>query len=910
MTDTTGNSQEITGSQSASIRKSAEYSTAMLECFDGYLYICSDDFHIQFNSSRCKLFAGGDKTGELCYESIYKMKKPCPWCKYIDVLSGETSLTEIVNPVDRKWYRLVQSRIIHSDNAISIINCASDIDLYMKSNNENGTHGAATRVSIDLMADAVVIFDLNSKIIDINEKAAALSGLSVNELRGRNIIELFSENELDSKPPRFDLLRQGNIVRNERNILCKDGKSRVIESSSVMMPDGYFQSIIRDVTERKKVEESLLYSEEKIENVFKISPDAITVSRLNDGVFIDVNNGFLNMAGYRDSEVLGRTAFIVDFAVWVDLCDRERLVTLLEEKGGLTEFEAALRRKDGSVFYGMISARIIDFKDERCLITIIRDMTEKKRQEDILRQSEKKYREMANTIPLGIFEADLTGRITFANLKAFEWFGYTQSDFDNGLNIRDTVVPEQRMDAIENVKSILMGRKPCPNEYFSIRKDGSKFPTLFMSNAISDSNGKVIGLRGSILDMTERKKIEDALQNTQKLESVGVLAGGIAHDFNNLLAGIFSYLDLGYEFLNQKEIDSAKDCVEKAMSVFERAKSLTQQLLTFSKGGTPIKKTISLENVLKEMVQFSLSGSCVMPEYKIQENLWYCDADIHQIEQVVDNIVINARQAMPDGGKITVSAGNVEHNKVTPDILPEGRYILISFTDTGCGIPEEIIPRIFDPFFTTKKQGSGLGLATTYSIVKKHGGYIFAESESGKGTVFSIYLPAVTATVIKEIVCEETGAIVDGFRILVMDDEAFIRDICRIAMKELNCNIIAVSNAGEAMNSFLGARIAGLPFDLVILDLTIPGGLGGLQVLEQMRNVDPDICAIASSGYSDDPVMSDPQKYGFTAKLAKPYLKSNIQAIVKKYLTAKKNPDRKKVLPDMIIKKQSDVSIV
>lgn len=889
MNGITGKNAGNTGSPNELTEKTNEYSSAMLECFDGYLYICTHDFKLEYCNMKCKELTGGDSVGRNCYESIYRMNTPCPWCKYTEVQSGETMITEIVNPTDSRWYRVSQSRVVHSDGTISMINIVGDIDKYVnRDRNSVGVAVKAEKMSIDMMADAIAIFDIRGNLLDLNAQATVLTGYTTDELRGHNITEMFADSELADNPLRFDLIARGDVVRNERNMKCKDGSTICVESRSVIMPDGRFQCIIRDISSRKIVEESLQYSEEKFKKVFRISPDAICISRFEDGVFLDVNNCFLNLTGYAEHEVLGRTAFVVEFSAWMDLCDRERFIELLEKNGEVNCFDTSLRRKNGSVFYGTISARVIDYKKERCLVSIIRDMTEKKKQNDILEQNEKKYRELANSIPLGIFEADLSGKVTFANLTAYEWFGYTQEDFDKGVNIREIVVPEQRKIAVENIRNILIGNKPHPHEYNVLRKNGTVFPSLFMSNPIVDSEGKINGIRGSIVDMTERKNIEIALQNTQKLESVGVLAGGIAHDFNNLLAGIFSYLDLGHEFIVKNDIGNAMECIEKAMSVFERARSLTHQLLTFSKGGMPDKKTISLAANLEEIVQFSLSGSCVKAIYKIDMDMWQCDVDMHQIEQVIDNLVINARQAMPDGGQLTISAGNavVENNAIP--VLENGRYVIVSIEDTGTGIPEEIIPRIFDPFFTTKAQGNGLGLATTYSIIKKHGGNIFVESKAGVGTKFTIYLPAVTVKAEPVAVVEEIETAIEGYKILVMDDESFIRDVCKFAIQEINCQIVTVSNAHEAIKTYIEEKISGTPFDLVILDLTIPGSLGGLQVLELIRNVDPDVCAIASSGYSDDPVMSDPQKYGFAAKLSKPYLKNNIQDIVRRTLSKEK----------------------
>jgi PAS domain S-box-containing protein len=881
VTDNSNGSSDLSKVQTTKVNELGVQYQAIIDAFEGFIYICSHDQRIEFMNRKSIERHGSDIMGEPCYKIIHKLEKTCPWCEKNRVLCGETVRQEIVSPLDGRWYRIVNAPVYYKDGTVSILAIANDIDEYKQTQQLLRESKVCSKMRIDQVADAVMIFDKNERIVEVNAQLCVLMGYTNEELVGQQVLHLLSEDELSRAPLRYDLLKQGQVIRNEQYFKRKNGSLIFIESNSKMMPDGYFQSILRDATERKHAEEALRFSEEKFSKAFKISPDSINLNRLEDGVYLDVNEGFLAITGYTEEEVIGRSSLPGALGIWVNKEDRNKLVSGLKSNGEVIGLEAPFRKKDGTIIYGIMSARIMEIKGVKCLLSITRDITDKKIQDDALRQSEKQYRELANSLPLGIFEANLKGLMTFVNSTALEWFGYSHTQIDLGINVLQTIAPQYRVAGMENMKHILAGNKNKPNEYLAIRKDGSTFSVLIMTNSIVDKDGLVTGFRGIVVDMTEQKQVESALQNTQKLEALGVLAGGIAHDFNNLLAGIFGYLDIAREWLLDGSTAQAGECLEKAGSVFNRAKSLTQQLLTFSKGGAPVKKRISINTVLRDMVQFSLSGSSSKAVFDLSDNLWVCEADVHQMGQVIDNIIINARQAMPLGGEILITARNISENHTIPKPLPQGRYITIAIKDCGIGIPQEIISRIFDPFFTTKQQGSGLGLATTYSIVKKHGGHIFVESIIGKGSTFTIYLPALQNEMIAEAEVSNVIQKISNCTILLMDDEEFMRDIGAIALEELGCNLVTVANAEEAIGCFEKRQSEGKSFDLLILDLTIPGGMGGLQVLQELLQRDPTLKAIASSGYSDDPVMADPLKFGFKSKLAKPYLKTALQEIVR-----------------------------
>ncbi len=394
-----------------------------------------------------------------------------------------------------------------------------------------------------------------------------------------------------------------------------------------------------------------------------------------------------------------------------------------------------------------------------------------------------------------------------------------------------------------------------------------------------DEDGKWLFAEFNI-DITKRKRAEDALVTTQRLESLGILAGGIAHDFNNLLAGIFGNINLATGISENKEV---VEILNQTSKTIERARSLTCQLLTFAKGGNPVKKVGELAPFIEGTVKFALSGSNISCSFKIQENLPLSEFDKNQIGQVLDNLVINAKQAMSENGKIEVIAESITLSGNKHFRNDSGKYIKITIKDNGSGIPKEILPKIFDPFFSTKPGGTGLGLATSYSILKRHGGFIEVASEAGKGSAFSIFLPATegslpgkTEAVDKEDV-EHKG--IGTF--LVMDDQVLVRQTTGKMLETLGYKVILKEDGEAAVKYFESNRknIKGM-----IFDLTIPGGMGGLEAISIIRKLCNEVPVFVSSGYADDPVMAHPEKYGFTASLSKPFKKKELAALLNKHL--------------------------
>lgn len=381
-------------------------------------------------------------------------------------------------------------------------------------------------------------------------------------------------------------------------------------------------------------------------------------------------------------------------------------------------------------------------------------------------------------------------------------------------------------------------------------------------------------------DVTDAAHLEEERLKATKLESLAVLAGGLAHDFNNVLTAVtgnlqFATLDSSLD----AETTEALTAAERACT---RAIGLTKQLLTFSKGGAPVKATALISELIRDCTKFALSGSDIRSEFLIADDLWRADVDIGQLSQVVHNLVINAKQAMPAGGAIRVQCSNVNLSaaQVTAGGLPltPGSYIALSITDEGIGIPPEHLTKIFDPYFTTKAAGNGLGLATSYSIVKAHGGHIAARSTVGQGTCFVIHLPASNKPIPEAAAAETAVGARTGRRVLIMDDEEEVSSVASRLLMRLGYVPEAVSDGNAAVTRYENAQIAGRPFDVVMLDLTVPGGMGGLETLERLRRIDPGVKAIVSSGYSDSSAMADFERHGFQGVIPKPYVLAEFKA--------------------------------
>ncbi|MCB2180867.1 MAG: PAS domain S-box protein [Desulfobulbaceae bacterium] len=488
----------------------------------------------------------------------------------------------------------------------------------------------------------------------------------------------------------------------------------------------------------------------------------------------------------------------------------------------------------------------------------------------------------------GVITTDTEGRIVLVNRVAESLIGRTQREaFGRPLQDVFHIINEKNGQTCPNPLDKIFESGEIvdlSSDTTLISRDGTRRTIADSGSPIRDQDSKIIGAVLVFRDVTDELKKEEELMKARKLESVGVLAGGIAHDFNNILVAILGNLSLAEQYISPDNADLCS-LIQEAEKASLRAKNLTQQLLTFSKGGDPIKQTASLENLIKEPSDFVLSGSNVACNYVIPDTIRMVDVDPGQISQVIQNLIINAKQAMPGGGTIEITCSNIsDEEKNFPHTLNKGKYVLINIKDTGTGIAASILDNIFDPYFTTKQDGSGLGLAVCHSIISKHGGLISVQSAEGQGTTFSIYLPASDAG--KSGTAHKKENLTKGSgTVLLMDDEATIRTVAQRMLTHLGYDVVLASNGEEAIKLYkerLGSENA---IDVSIMDLTIPGGMGGQDAVREILDVDPDAKVIVSSGYSNDPVMASFAEYGFKAAVAKPFNLTELGKTIKSVLS-------------------------
>ncbi len=505
------------------------------------------------------------------------------------------------------------------------------------------------------------------------------------------------------------------------------------------------------------------------------------------------------------------------------------------------------------------------------VVVLTEDVTKKRRSmaiEEELRIATLRYQTLVKNLPVAAYTTNSHGYVASANPAMVRMFQAESVEDIYGTPVwKRYKNPEDRAFFLEQMQK----RGKVDNyEMELVRGDGTPFWASVSANATLDHAGQIQTIDGIIRDISSTKALEIEMRKAQKLESIGVLAGGLAHDFNNIMTAVMGNISLARVYASGDHRVQGK--LEKAEKASLRVSELTGQLLTFSKGGQPVRKITDIQGVLRKVGSRTATFSKVELVYDLPDDLWAVNIDEAQIVQVVNHLVTNAIQSMPRGGTIEISAMNESSGESNKQPLEPGHYIKISVKDGGSGIPVEIQGRIFDPFFTTKSKESGLGLAVVYSIVKNHGGRVTVESEAGKGSVFAFYLPASEKAVKQE---EKTSPVLEGYskqtKILVMDDEESVLEVVSEILQQNGYRTGTATDGIEAFRLYREAVIAEDKFDILIMDITVPGGVGGVEAIRMIHELDPSAIAIVASGYANNTVMANFKDFGFVASITKPF---------------------------------------
>ena len=649
---------------------------------------------------------------------------------------------------------------------------------------------------------------------------------------------------------------------------------------------------LEDITDRKQADLALRESQQQLLDIIAFLPDATLVVG-KDGRVLAWNRAMEVMTGVKAKDMIGkgnyeyalpfygeRRPILIDIALHPGRINGQAY-SGLQQEADVTYGEACTDSlhpdKKQKNYFAATASVLRDSKGEvTAAIECIRDSTERLLAERLLRESEATLRSLMESMPAGVWWFNETGEVEYLNARFADLFGYSLEEIPTVEDWFRYLYPDPELRAtFSGSRDALIaearrtGTPVPPQETVVTCRDGSVRHIIVNTQF---SQGRTLEI---LTDITEQEFIHNELMKVQKMESLGVLAGGIAHDFNNILTGIMGNISFAQMVL--KEGSEARQPLQNAEKASQRAAELAHQLLTFAKGGQPIKKIVSVRHLVKEAVSLSLRGTNVQGKITLPAELQDIEADAGQMNQAFNNIVINAAHAMSGGGILEVNGENVLLENGNKLSLPPGPYVRLDFRDEGCGIHPADLKNIFDPYFTTKSGGNGLGLASTLSIVRNHGGHILVQSEVGVGTSFTFYLPS-TLEVTAPCETKSPGAHEHhaGGRVLVMDDEEMLRELSSQILSFLGYEVTTCANGEQAIELYAADKRSGTPYFAVIMDLTIPGGMGGKEAAQHILSLDPCAKLIVSSGYSNDLALSDYGNYGFCGAVVKPYKVSEL----------------------------------
>ncbi|MCK5879515.1 MAG: PAS domain S-box protein [Holophagae bacterium] len=745
---------------------------------------------------------------------------------------------------------------------------------------------------MDTIPDAFFLHTRTGEILQVNETFTEMYGFEREE-----ISQLSLADDLSGDGYSEAMAREQFFIAWERGQAGfrwmgkrKDGTEFPVEvllKRIELNNEKYIMSVVRDITRREKAEQALGESEEKFRAMTDHTTAAIFIYR---ETFIFANPASKELSGYSLEEFYQKNFWELVHPDHRELV-KQRGIARIKGENIPDHYNFKIITKSGEAKWVDFSAQRILYEGKWCSLGTAMDITDKITSQDALRQEKERLRITLQSIGDAVIATDSNGDVLLLNSVASQLCGWDEKEaVGQPVNKVFSIVHELTREPIENPVETVMEKGQIvnlSNHTVLLSKDGSEHIIADSGAPIRDKTGSIIGVVLVFRDETEKKQIEEELFKTRKLESIGLLAGGIAHDFNNLLTAIMGNLDMAE--IKCKTAQSSGN-LQEAKKAALRAKDLARQLLTFSKGGAPIRKRMDIVNLLEDTTNFILAGAAVSPRFFIAPGLYTLNADEGQISQVIQNIVLNAKQAMPEGGLIDIAAENAELQ--AHPTLPDGSYVRIFIRDYGVGIPSKYLAKIFDPYFTTKEQGNGLGLSTAYSIVTRHEGHIDVSSKPGAGTTFTILLPALVSTGDETFEIETRDEItnisapISPLNILIMDDEDAILEILGEMLSFLGHRVMETLDGEQAIEQFRKSLDQGKPFDLVILDLTVPGGLSGKETILEFRKLMPDVKAIVSSGYANDPVMAEYRKHGFQGVVNKPFQMKELSETIREVISS------------------------
>jgi PAS domain S-box-containing protein len=753
---------------------------------------------------------------------------------------------------------------------------------------------------IDAMVSGLSIQDLNYNIIYQNEILKNIFG----DRLGEKCYQVYEKSDrVCNGCPVEMAYKDGKSYTSERRVVMPSGEIAFWENTANTIRDtgGRIVScleIARNITDRKRAEEALRESEEKYRSLASTADSMYLVDR--DCRYLFMNERHLERFDLPWDQVIGRMYGEVHSED--DAREFAQYVEHVFDTGTFVQHEHKSER-DRKYFLRTFSPVKDPEGGKTIAVTVVsKDISHRKEAEEALRESERRLHSIIDGSPIPAFVIGKDHRVLYWN-RALEELSGINADKVIGTAehwrafyreerpcMADLLV-DQSLEAIPQwyfekyIKSRLLDDAYEATDFFPELGDAGKW-LRFTAAVIRDSQGDLVGAIETLEDITERKQAEEELIRVRKLESLEIFAGGIAHDFNNLLSVMLRNLFLAKLSLADEKEELA-DGLEIAEKVGLQAKELAHRLITFAKGGDSVRKVGPISQLLVDSADLSLSGAKVMYDFILPDDLWPVEMDDVQIRQVIHNLVTNAREAMPEGGNMTIGAENVIIAQGDNLPLKEGQYVMWYVKDRGMGIPKADMEKIFDPYFTTKPTGSargmGLGLTICYSIIKKHNGFISVDSEPGVGSTFCVYLPASSPeNPVKKI--ETAHVYAKGGKILFMDDDETIRNTTAIVLHYLGYDVELARDGREAVNLYREAKEKGCPFSAVILDMNVPGGMGGREAMKELLSIDPHVKAIISCGYPNDRNVPEFSDCGFCGSIAVPYDLEKVQEILSKLL--------------------------